>query len=175
MSIQTHVRYFAGRRGCEDHQITLVFADRTRQVEGSVWGPAYHDPTSWVADLGSPALLGIVHHSPAGGYGTHVDRTDGRGTIYGKADTLADAIQQVRTEHAEMLAEQARREIDPVYALEAELQCHDWWHHMSDDGAVYRGGEAHWQLIQELVRRSPADAVRTLWTRYAPDGFGCPV
>jgi len=176
MSIIHNVKTFTARK--YNHVYTLVFADRTRETTGAYWDTCNQVPGGWVEDLHSPDLQGIVAHPSSGEhpqFGITVDRPDGRGSSYGSEETLEDAIAEVRMVHAELVSDKTRREIDSAYALECELKWHDWYYHMSDDGGVYRGGEAHDRMIRDLVTKTPAETVRTLWTKYAPEGFTCPV
>lgn len=164
MSVIHTVKAFTGRKF--NHVFTLVFADRTRETTGDYWDTFNQKPGGWVEDLHSPDLLGIVGHpsSPKQPkFGVTVSRPDGRGAVYGSEETLEDAIHEVRMVHAELVSDCARREVDPAYALECELKCHDWYYHMSDDGGVYRGGEAHDRMIRDLATKTPVETARTLW------------
>jgi hypothetical protein len=163
---------------CNNHVFTLVFADRTRETTGDYWDTANQVPGGWVEDLHSPDLLGIVGHPSSlkhPKFGVTVPRPDGRGASYGSEETLEDAIHEVRMVHAELVSDHARREVDPTYALECELRGHDWYYCMSDDGTVYRGGEAHYQQIVGLIEQVMPETVKTLWAKYAPKDFTCPV
>lgn len=50
-----------------------------------------------------------------------------------------------------------------------ELENHDWFFRYSDDGNVYRRGEANWERIQDLAKTDPLfklmfdDYVEWLW------------
>ena len=37
--------------------------------------------------------------------------------------------------------------------LAQEIQVHDHWHAMSDDNRVWTRGRAHWQLIQDELKK----------------------
>lgn len=176
MSTITTVKAFTS--GKFTHKFTLVFADRTVETEGGYWDTSSREPGGWVEALHSPDLLGVVGHptSPKHPkFGITVDRPDGRGSSWGSYETLDEAVQEVHTRHAEMAADVASREVDPVYALECELKCHDWYYCMSDDGGVYRAGAAHWDKIAQMLKELPQDDAKALWTKYAPEGFTCPV
>jgi hypothetical protein len=172
MSAITTVKAFTS--GKFRHTFTLVFADRTVEASGDYW----QNREGWVKDLHSPDLLGVVGHPSSHKhpkFGVTVDRPDGRGSSWGSYETLDEAVQEVRTRHSEMAADVARRQVDPLYALECELKCHDWYYCMSDDGGVYRAGAAHWNKVAEMLKQVPVDDAKALWTKYAPEGFTCPV
>ena len=52
-----------------------------------------------------------------------------------------------------------------------EIQVHDHWHSMSDDNRVWTRGRAHYQLIQDELKKQfvkTSDRCR-FWNQHAPD------
>ena len=55
--------------------------------------------------------------------------------------------------------------------LAQEIQVHDHWHALSDDNRVWTRGRAHWQLIQdELKKQFVKTSDRCIfWNKHTPD------
>ena len=58
-----------------------------------------------------------------------------------------------------------------IQELIEEIQVHDHWHAMSDDNRVWNRGRAHYQLIQdELKKHFARTSDRCIfWNKYTPD------
>lgn len=89
--------------------------------------------------------------------------------------SLEEIQAKVRDGYNTTKAEEERIAADPALQLERELENNDWYSHMSDDHAHWSAGERSSRKIKALVAKVPADTVRTLWAKYAPEGFTCPV
>lgn len=89
--------------------------------------------------------------------------------------TIAEAEAKFRADYQELLEYQHKIETDPVFNLEEQLGCHDWYYQMSDDHSVWSGGQRHWDQINKLIHQVPVEKVHELWAKYAPDDCKCPV
>ena len=88
---------------------------------------------------------------------------------YGEGfQTAEEAAVGLRATVAEAEESEAAVRADPAHHLERELSRHDWYCHMSDDPAVFRGGEAHMVQIQRIASRVAPDVREALWAKYAP-------
>ena len=58
-----------------------------------------------------------------------------------------------------------------IQELIEEIQVHDHWHAMSDDHRVWQRGRAHYQLIQdELKKQFTKTSDRCIfWNKHTPD------
>jgi hypothetical protein len=59
--------------------------------------------------------------------------------------------------------------------LEDMLKRHDWHFDFSDDIRVWRSGKNSWERLVTLAVKLPADSVKAVWAKYAPEGHSCPV
>jgi hypothetical protein len=90
-------------------------------------------------------------------------------------DTLTQAVKAVLKLRDEKIKEAEALKADPAKLLALRVEHHDWWCMMSDDYSVTLRGEADMRSILELAKKVPAEFVRALWTKHAPQGFTCPV
>lgn len=100
---------------------------------------------------------------------------DTMSTLHASAPTLNECVALIQTKRAEALCDLAELKADPARVLEFRLQHHDWWCMMSDSYSVTRAGERDMREIEALIPSVPVETVRTLWTKYAPAEFTCPV
>ena len=139
------------------HQIYLVFADRVEAADLA----NYQTATASAAHFSDDDFRGLVHFHAYDNTYTSETRTE-RSTRRFSASSLPRAAFSVREDYAAGLTEQARYDNDPMYALKLELASADWFYTFSDDGGVFRAGEAHFRKISELVRKA-GDTGQTLF------------
>lgn len=170
-TIAAAIRQWAGRP--YKHHYTLVFADRTQEVDISTWQTADRDLADASQAMGFVALP--VAEQPKGAFDVHSIEAsfrteahhEGQKTL-GSVRTLAEGIAKVRKDHAALVAEKQRYDSDPAYALEQELKVCDWTSHYSDDYRVVRAGEDHLRKIEALKARVDPKVVEALYQKYQP-------
>ncbi len=59
--------------------------------------------------------------------------------------------------------------------LERALKEHDWHYGFSDDGRVFRKGEASYTNLIKLFKKTDEKKAIPLWNKYAPEGFDAPI
>jgi len=64
---------------------------------------------------------------------------------------------------------------DPTTKLDVMLAATDWYAHISDDHAVWSGGERHSRATRDLMAQVPVETARALFAKHAPSNFACPV
>lgn len=128
--------------------IYLVFVDRVERAPLASYTTAVEAAD---AAFSSWDFRGLVTYRGPDAY--EVVTQGGRFKRYRQVAGTVDDAAQVCREVYEADAEEMRRcERDPLYALECELACADWYYEMSDDPGVYRGGVAHFARIDALVK-----------------------
>ena len=90
-------------------------------------------------------------------------------TRWASASTLTELAELVRAQKAKEFAEEEAIKADPVRHLERELGWADWYYEYSDDHRVWLGGEAHFRLIRQLIKKIPVEKAKELWAKYAPN------
>lgn len=58
--------------------------------------------------------------------------------------------------------------------LERALKEHDWYYDFSDDGRVFRNGEASYNKLIKIFRTVDKEKALALWAKHAPEGFEAP-
>jgi hypothetical protein len=58
--------------------------------------------------------------------------------------------------------------------LERALKEHDWYYGFSDDGRVFRRGEASYTELVKIFNRTDREKALALWAKYAPKDFKAP-
>ena len=162
--------HFFGKPGHEHAAITtrkVQLLDPSNFAEMRKWadrsdfiGWASKAPrTDWTAE--STFIVGDMKRSVHTGYGS-AERSPERA-----AAKLRKEVNKTQRELLDLQVNAAKR-------LEHELAHHDWYYAMSDDGRVYRGGEAHAKLINRLMEEVPSEVADRLWAKYAPKDFRKP-
>lgn len=64
---------------------------------------------------------------------------------------------------------------DPESLLDLLLRTHDWYAAYSDMPGVLGASDRHFDRARDLMKALPAEKVRAIFTKYAPEGFTCPV
>jgi len=98
------------------------------------------------------------------------------GTVWVRdCDTAEEAAAALLSKLGAEVAAETALVADPAAHLERELALHDWYSAMSDDHGYWVAGERHWVLVRDLMTKVPVETVRTLFAKYAPNDFTCPV
>ena len=162
-NLAIEINYFLRLPG---HHFTLVFNDGTYDIkptdpnwtrllerEDFVGVVSRHHSTQWTGMIGYPHVSGYAH------------RLDKQ--YAGKMS----AARALRLLLKSIKDEEAKRQNDPLYALEEALKVHDWFYMYSDDGRVARAGRKSWEGIQDLLAKVPADKGQELLAKYRPKDF----
>ena len=79
----------------------------------------------------------------------------------------ADATRKKHKEVQEILGDAEKH-------LERELKAHDWYYAYSDDYRAHSAGQAHSDLIKELLTQVSKKKAEALWKKYAPKDIRFP-
>jgi hypothetical protein len=68
-----------------------------------------------------------------------------------------------------IVAEEERIAANPAEHLAREVSRHDWHAHYSDDGRVWARAEAHWQQIEEIMRKLDPEVAEAIVKKHRPE------
>jgi len=118
--------------------------------------------------------------APKGGWGgtaTVPCATGGMQHLYvsGQGDDLAACVLKMTLKlvgHQTYLHQLAN---DPESLLDLLLRTHDWFAAYSDAPGVLAASDRHFDRARDLMAALPAEKVRAIFAKYAPEGCACPV
>ena len=156
--INRAINYFRGKPG---HQFVLIFKFNIVVLDDS------HDPTTTRQLVDRDDFLGLISKAPKTRWFGQIPlmRGDGVNNV-GEYPSIQTAATALRCEHMRMMEESQRYESDPVYALETELQAHDWTAWASDDVGIGNAADQHWKKIEDLRAKVSGDVGDALVEKY---------
>lgn len=93
-----------------------------------------------------------------------------RAVTAGEAEAAARAaVEQGRLALAAAKAARVAQLPAEEAALVRTMEGHDWHYSYSDDGNVWKAGEAHWQRIRQAALAVPLARRQELWHEFAPE------
>lgn len=121
-------------------------------------------------------LLGIVLLYPDNKWSFEYRGIEPDSIVYGNGGykTQKLAIEALKRQRTRFVRREMAVRNDPVKFLDRKLKHHDWYYDMSDDNRVFRAGEAHSNLIREMMLRVPLTTARKLYKQHAPNTFRFP-